>query len=101
MKTIGIAAGALALVGAATAFAQSTPPSSPATPPPSANTPPSTANTPPTTTTTTPITPTGEAGRDVGGYMAAPVRAPSKAFELGVDAGYTQGFGNIVSGRGV
>lgn len=103
MNKIGIAAGALALVSAAAtpASAQTTTtPSSPAAPP-SATTPPSTANTPPSATTTPPVTATTpESGRDVRGYMSAPVRAPNKAFELGLDAGYTQGFGNIGGGRG-
>jgi hypothetical protein len=34
-------------------------------------------------------------------YMRAPVRAPRGAFEIGITTGYTQGFGNIVSGRPV
>jgi hypothetical protein len=36
--------------------------------------------------------------RDV---LGAPVRAPNGAFEIGVDAGYAQGFGNVSPGRGV
>jgi hypothetical protein len=102
MNKIGIAAGALALVGAAAtpAFAQTTPPSSPATPPPSAvMMPPSTANPPPAGPAAPAMVTPAES--DVGGYLRAPVPAPSRAFELGVDAGYTQGFGTITSGRGV
>ncbi|MCC6555535.1 MAG: hypothetical protein IT372_21450 [Polyangiaceae bacterium] len=34
-------------------------------------------------------------------YMRAPLRAPSEAFELGINTGYTQGFGDIESGQSV
>ena len=36
-----------------------------------------------------------------GGYLETPVRAPKKAFELGVNTGYTQGFGVLSGGRPV
>jgi len=35
--------------------------------------------------------------RDVAEAPATPVRAPDKAYELGVEAGYTQGFGSFVA----
>ena len=119
MKTFGIAAGALALVGAAAtpAFAQNWQ-QTPQTPQPNAppqqqpNAPPpqqqgpeviieETVPTPMTPQQNRPTVTTGEVGRDIGGYMSAPVRAPRNAVELGVDAGYTQGFGNINRGRGI
>lgn len=34
-------------------------------------------------------------------YMRAPVRAPRNALEIGVNTGYTQGFGNVASGESV
>jgi len=126
MKTIGIAAGTLALVCAAgTASAQTTrtPTNEPrtATPPDTTATPPGTTTTPGTTTPGTPSAPlTGTTTTQPGSVgatapplvtqgmaaeardvLGAPVRAPSKAFEIGVDAGYTQGFGNVGPGRGV
>jgi outer membrane protein W len=76
MKTSGIAAGALAFATATSAFAQITP-----------------ANPPPPTL--------GEASRDVADVLTAPVRAPKRAYELGVEAGYTQGFGSATSDRRV
>ncbi|WP_437678840.1 hypothetical protein [Sorangium sp. So ce131] len=79
MRTIGIAAGALVCAAATAAFAQS----------PS----PSTENAPPSEP--------GEASRQAGDVLTAPVRAPNAAFELGVRAGYTQGFGSITSDRRV
>jgi opacity protein-like surface antigen len=33
------------------------------------------------------------------GYLETPVRAPERAFELGVNTGYTQGFGVLARGR--
>jgi opacity protein-like surface antigen len=36
-----------------------------------------------------------------GGYLETPVRAPRNAFELGVNTGYTQGFGLLSRGRPV
>jgi opacity protein-like surface antigen len=36
-----------------------------------------------------------------GGYLETPVRAPERAFELGVNTGYTQGFGLLSRGRPV
>ena len=71
MKTSGIAVGALVWAAAGLAFAQSSPP-----------------------------TPS-EATRGETEVLTAPVRAPSEAFELGVEAGYTQGFGSITSDRRV
>lgn len=35
-----------------------------------------------------------------GGYMAAPVRAPRGAFEIGLGTAYTQGFGSISGNTG-
>lgn len=35
------------------------------------------------------------------GYMRAPVRGPRNALEIGVSAGYTQGFGNLEAGESV
>jgi outer membrane protein W len=69
MKTLGIAVGALACAAATSAFAQSPPLG--------------TVNTPP-------------ASSEAADVLTAPVRAPAKAFELGVEAGYTQGFGSVV-----
>jgi hypothetical protein len=69
MKTLGIAVGALACAAAGSAFAQS---------------PPNVLNPPP-------------APSEGGEVPRAPVRAPAKAFELGVEAGYTQGFGSVTS----
>jgi hypothetical protein len=74
MNTLGIAAGALVCAATTSAFAQSaTQPVNPMPPAPS------------------------EAGRGVGDLVRAPLRAPSKALELGVQAGYTQGFGSVTS----
>ncbi len=67
MKTLGIAVGALACAATTSAFAQSPPPG--------------TINTPPA--------PEAAEGRGA--------RAPAKAFELGVEAGYTQGFGTVAT----
>ncbi len=36
-----------------------------------------------------------------GGYLETPIRAPKNAFELGVNTGYTQGFGVVSRGRTV
>jgi len=74
MKTLGIAMGSLACAAATSAFAQS-PPVDPLNPPPVQS----------------------EGPRDVGDVLTAPMRAPRNALELGVDAGYTQGFGSAVS----
>jgi hypothetical protein len=68
-------AAALALSSAAPAFAQNTPP--PGAPPPPG------------------------AMQRVADVARAPIRAPRGAFELGVEAGYTQGFGSVSRGRGV
>lgn len=35
------------------------------------------------------------------GYMRAPVRGPRNALEIGISAGYTQGFGNLEAGERV
>ena len=72
MKTVGVAAGALACAVAVSAFAQSSP-----QPPPS------------------------EARGEGADVLTAPVPAPNDAFELGVDLGYTQGFGAPTSDRRV
>lgn len=72
MKTMGIAAGALALVTALPALAQ-------------------------TENTTPPASRMDEAAD----LANAPVRAPRGAIELGVDAGFTRGFGSIQGRRGV
>ncbi|APR79967.1 Hypothetical protein A7982_05314 [Minicystis rosea] len=105
MKTFGIAAGALALAAATPAFAQNkqqTPqPNAPPQQPGADATIEETVPTPMTPQPNRPTVTTGEVARDVGGYMSAPVRAPRNALEIGVDAGYTQGFGNINRGRGV
>jgi hypothetical protein len=74
MKTIGIAMGLLACAVATSASAQSSP-QDPLNPPPPLPTQP----------------------RDVADTLTAPVRAPRNALELGVDLGYTQGFGAMVS----
>lgn len=71
MRTIGLGVFALALSTAAPAFAQGTPP-----PPPGAMEP-------------------------VADVARGPIRAPRGAFEVGVEAGYTQGFGSVSRGRGV
>jgi hypothetical protein len=76
MKTMGIAAAALAGAVVTPAFAQTS------TPPVTGTTPPGLAD-------------------EVRDVMRARVPAPSRAFEIGVDAGYTQGFGSVYSGRGV
>ncbi|HSN97780.1 MAG TPA: hypothetical protein VLS89_05760 [Candidatus Nanopelagicales bacterium] len=34
-------------------------------------------------------------------YMRAPVRAPANALEIGVNTGYTQGFGDIAQGQNI
>src|SRR5262249_8089986 len=84
MKTIGIAGGALVCAATTSAFAQSPPPSTEMAPP------------------SEPALPApSEAPREVGNVLTAPVRAPNAAFELGVEAGYTQGFGSITSDRRV
>jgi hypothetical protein len=92
MKTLGIAAGLLVCSVAASAFAE-TPLL--ASPPPPAPDLPDRAVSPPA-----PIPPPGwtiqpsEGARDV---VTTPLLAPNKAFELGVEAGYTQGFGAATS----
>src|SRR5262245_60401562 len=87
MKTIGIAAGALVCAATTSALAQSPPPSSP---------PPETAPPP------EPMLPApSEAPREAGDVLTAPVRAPNAALELGVEAGFTQGFGRVTSDRRV
>lgn len=35
------------------------------------------------------------------GYMRSPVRAPENALEIGVNAGYSQGFGNLEQGEAI
>lgn len=93
MKTMGIAAGALALVSALPALAQTTQDNKPSeVTPPTGN--PPTTETPPLLTETP-----ADTGETRG--MSAPVRAPKNAFEVGVDAGYAQGFGNLQQGRKV
>jgi outer membrane protein W len=72
MKTIGIAVTALVGAAATSAFAQSSAPPTPS-----------------------------EAALDAEDVLTAPVRAPDKALELGVSAGYTQGFGSITPDRRV
>lgn len=71
MKTLGIAVGALACAAAMPAFAQSSPLPSTTSPPGMA----------------------AEA-RDV---LTAPVPAPVNAYEFGVEAGYMQGFGSVIT----
>jgi hypothetical protein len=68
MKTPGIAAGAVVCVAATSALAQGTR-----------------------------LPTTGGAPRDVAEAPVTPVRAPHGALELGVGAGYTQGFGAFTS----
>lgn len=72
MKTIGIAVGALVGAVATSAFAQSSAPPTPS-----------------------------EAALDAEDALTAPVRAPDRALELGVTAGYTQGFGSLTPDRRV
>ncbi len=76
MKTSAIAAGALVCAATTSAFAQGQPA---AEPPPFGNPPPPSAS------------------RDVRDVLTAPVQAPRGAVELGVEAGYTQGFGAPVA----
>ncbi len=71
MKVVGIAMGSLACAVATAAFAQSAPPVS--------------------------LNPAPQAPRDVGDVLTAPVRAPRNALELGVDLGFAQGFGSVVT----
>ena len=78
MKTAWIAAGALVCVAPGSAFAET----------PVVIDPPVVVN-PPV------VVPPGEPPRDLGAM--APLRAPNKALELGVEAGYTQGFGSSTS----
>jgi hypothetical protein len=73
MKKLGIAGGALACActAATSAFAQGVPP-------------PNALNAPP-------------AESDAADVLTAPLRAPAQAFELGIEGGYTQGFGVVAS----
>ena len=99
MKTMGITAGALVLASGLPAYAQTTPPTT--EPPPATVEPPTTTEPPPATveppavTVQPPMAPAEEM------MPRKTLRAPSKAFELGVDGGYTQGFGRMHAGRGV
>jgi hypothetical protein len=78
MNTLGITAGALVCAAATSAFAQSPPQ--------------------PAGSSVNPVTPApSEAARGAREVVTAPTRAPSKALELGVEGGYTQGFGSITS----
>lgn len=86
MKTLGIAAGCVVCAVATSAFAEAPPPAYQANPP-----------LPPEATSPrpgTPIVPPSETARDLGRTQ---VRAPKGALELGVEAGYTQGFGAATS----
>jgi hypothetical protein len=74
MKTLGIAVAALTFAAVTPALAQSSAPA-PLNPPP------------PTTIVVV----------DAADTVRTPVRAPSKAFELGVEGGFTQGFGSVTS----
>jgi hypothetical protein len=76
MKLSGYAAGALICVAGRSAFAQGT---QEVPPLPATNAPPSTV------------------ARDVADVLTARVPAPRQAFELGAQAGYTQGFGALTT----
>lgn len=94
MKTVAITAFAITAASALPAFAQTQQDTSPRG-----------SQTPQTPQTTEPpamtMTPPADMAKDAAEAVKAPIRAPKNAFELGVDGGYTQGFGAIHKGRGV
>jgi hypothetical protein len=98
MKTMGIAAGALALASGLPAYAQTAPENPP---PATENPPPATLTPPPAEPPSVEVQPPATAKGAEEMMPSKLMRAPSKAFELGVDGGYTQGFGRMQSGRGV